>query len=120
MPKINPKNITISAMLVLSQKLHQKHKADWPALKPHNAREEFLWLITELDEVLDIIKKDGEEAIMQHKKTRSEMIEEITDCFMYLADALNCYQYTAQEFSRVYCQKMRYNLKRDFKRPKKC
>lgn len=112
------KNISIREMLILSRKLHKKHKDDWLPHKPRNARNEFLWLIGELGEVIAIIKKDGEKEIMKHKKTRKKMIEEITDCFMYLADVLECYRVTQEEFSKIYHSKMQYNLKRDYNKKK--
>lgn len=52
---------------------------------------------------------------MEDKDVRHEMLEEITDCYMYLADILNRYQYTPDEFSKVYKEKMNYNMNRNRK-----
>jgi len=52
---------------------------------------------------------------MEDKDVRHEMLEEITDCYMHLADILNRYQYTPDDFSKVYKEKMNYNMRRDRK-----
>jgi len=75
-------------------------------------------LIAEVGEVIDIVKKKGVDKIMNDESTRYEMLEEITDCYMYLADILNRYEFTAEEFSEVYRNKMKYNLKRDYSKSK--
>lgn len=51
---------------------------------------------------------------MNDKTVRKEMLEEITDCYMYLADILNRYDFTPEEFSKIYKEKMQYNLDRDY------
>jgi hypothetical protein len=51
---------------------------------------------------------------MHDKEVREEMLEEITDCYMYLADILNRYEYSPKEFSQAYRKKMEHNLKRDY------
>ncbi|MFH1601714.1 MAG: hypothetical protein ABIB61_02030 [Candidatus Shapirobacteria bacterium] len=38
----------------------------------------------------------------------------ILERYMYLADILNRYQYTAEEFGNAYLKKMNHNLKRDY------
>ena len=103
-------------MLEFSFQLWEKHKNEWSPMEPQYGRNMLLWLISELGEVIDIIKKDGEEAIMKNKLVRQKTIEEITDCFMYLAETLNRYQISAKEFSQIYHQKMKYNLTREYKR----
>lgn len=106
-------------MLVLSKKLYKKHKHEWRKATPESNIYWIGWLMGEIGEVLDIIKKQGVSKIMKDKRTRKKMLEEITDCFMYLADILNRYRFTAEEFSQAYLTKMGYNLKRNYHRLKK-
>jgi len=110
------KDISISQMLSLSQKLYQKHKKEWRKATPENNIYWIAWLIGEIGEVIDIVKKQGTNKIMHDQKTRKAMLREITDCYMYLADILNRYKFTEKEFSQAYFQKMKYNLKRNYKR----
>ncbi len=114
--KIENKNISISDMLSLSKRLYGKHKHEWRKMTPENNIYWIAWLIGEIGEVIDIIKKQGTQKIMKDQKTRKQTLREITDCYMYLADILNRYKFTGEEFSDAYFQKMKYNLKRDYKR----
>lgn len=76
------------------------------------------WLVAEIGEVIDVIKKKGSEKIMQDPAVRNEILEEIADCFIYLCDILHGYQVSAREFSKVYQQKMQFNLNRDYSKSK--
>ncbi len=109
------KNISIEDMLTLSMQLYQKHKREWRAMTPENNIYWIAWLVGEIGEVIDILKKEGTKRIMHNPKVRQTMLLEITDCYMYLADILNRYKFTAQEFSQAYFTKMNYNFKRKYK-----
>jgi NTP pyrophosphatase (non-canonical NTP hydrolase) len=111
------KTITIKEMLDLSNKLHKKHEDYWDN-SPESNINWVCWLVGEVGEVIDIIKKKGTDKIMNDKPTRLEMLEELTDCYMYLADILNRYKFTAEEFSEAYNEKMGYNLVRDYRESK--
>ena len=107
------KNITIKEMLDLSNKLHKKYEACWDN-SPESNINWVCWLVGEVGEVIDIIKKKGADKIMNDETVRREMLLEITDCYMYLADITNRYKFTAEEFSKAYNEKMDYNLGRDY------
>ena len=107
------KTITISEMMELSEKLYKKNEDYWDN-SPESNIHWVCWLVGEIGEVIDIIKKKGTDKIMNDKSTRLEMLKEIADCYMYLADILNRYEFTDKEFSKVYRDKMNYNLKRDY------
>jgi len=111
-------NITIEEMMELSDELFEKHKDEWRAKTPDSNIYWLAWLVGEIGEVIDIIKKQGPEKIMKDEKIRQKTLEEITDCYMYLADILNRYQFKGEEFSKAYFDKMKHNLKRDYKRGK--
>ena len=109
--------ITIKEMMELSEQLHKKHEDYWDN-SPESNINWVCWLVGEIGEVIDIIKKKGTDKIMNDESTRLEMLKEIADCYMYLADILNRYKFTAEEFSNVYRDKMNYNLKRDYRKSK--
>lgn len=107
-------NITIKEMLDLSDELYEKHKQEWAKKTPESNIKWLCWLVAEIGEVIDIVKKKGPDKIMDDPETRKHTLEEITDCYMYLADILNRYQFSAEDFSKAYFEKMDYNLKRDY------
>ncbi len=109
--------ITISEMMELSEQLYKKYEDYWDN-SPESNINWVCWLVGEIGEMIDIIKKKGTDQIMNDESTRLEMLKEITDCYMYLADILNRYKFTAEEFSEVYIDKMNYNLKRDYRKSK--
>jgi len=111
------KTITIKEMMELSEQLHKKHEDYWDN-SPESNINWVCWLVGEIGEVIDIIKKKGTDKIMNDESTRLEMLKEIADCYMYLADILNRYEFTAEEFSKIYQAKMNYNLKRDYRKSK--
>jgi NTP pyrophosphatase (non-canonical NTP hydrolase) len=106
------KDLSINDMLSLSNELHEQHKHKWGKKTPESNTAWLLWLVGEIGEVIDIIKKKGPKKIMHEQKTRAHTLEEITDCYMYLADILNRYEFTAEEFSKTYHKKINKNLKR--------
>ena len=114
MNKLKKSPLTISETLKLSRQLYALHKHEWKELTPESNIYFVGWLVAEIGEVLDVIKKKGVDKIMNDPSTRNEMLEEISDCYMYLADILNRYQYTAEEFGDAYRKKMNHNLKRDY------
>jgi len=110
-------NISIKEMIALSKKLREKHP-EWGKPTPESNVSWFAWLVVEIGEAIDIIKKKGVKKIMEDKQTREEMIVEIADCYMFLADILDRYKFSHRDFSKAYFRKMEQNLKRDYKNSK--
>ena len=71
-----------------------------------------LWMIGEIGEVIDIIKKHGTEAVNQDAELRTQLIEELADVLMYYNDILLCYDISAEELKRSYISKFEKNMKR--------
>ena len=106
------KNFCFEDMQKIQKELQEKYKDKWPTLKPEVAREKLLWLMIELGEVADIIKKQGDENIMNDKDTRQHFIEEMCDVMMYFNDVMICYDITPEELSEIYIDKHNKNMKR--------
>lgn len=104
--------IDLSEMLELSKTLYEQHKDSWMPMTPESGIYWIAWLVGEVGEVIDIVKKKGHEQIANNPEVRQEMLLEITDCYMYLADILNRYGYTAEEFAAAYKGKMDMNLQK--------
>lgn len=50
----------------IQKELQERYKERWGGLSPEKGRSSLLWMITEVGEVADIIKKQGDEQIMQN------------------------------------------------------
>jgi len=108
------KDIKISEMLGYSKEMWEKHKESWLPMTPEEGKTHILWMIEEIGEVIQIIKKKGENEIMSNSQVRERFIEESCDVIMYFSDVLNRFEITPEEFSKAYMKKVEKNLKRDF------
>ena len=92
-------DLKMSDLLRYQQALLEKHKEDWDPHIPENGRNSLLWCIDEIGEVIAIIKKKGDKAIMENEHVRAHFVEECSDVMMYFVDMLDCYGIDAEEFS---------------------
>lgn len=104
--------MTVQEMLEYQKRLQDKYEEQWGGLSPEVGRSQLLWGIGEIGEVIDIIKKQGDRAIMENPETREHFIEEMGDVFMYLFDVLLCYDISAEDFERIYRKKQERNFHR--------
>ena len=61
---------TISEMLVMQEALQEKYKDKWKPISPERGKDQLLWMIGEIGEVIDIIKKHGGEIASQEGELR--------------------------------------------------
>lgn len=106
-------DLRISDLLAMQRELQQLHP-EWGGTPPERGSDQLLWGIGEIGEVIDIIKKRGDDEIMHNPETRRHLIEELADVQMYLADVMLCYGITAEEYSDVHARKHARNMKRDY------
>ena len=81
-------DLRISDLLAMQTELQNKHLDDWGGTPPSKAREQLLWGICELGEVIDIIKKRGDDEIMNNPETRRHFVEEMADVIVVLDQIL--------------------------------
>ena len=105
-------HFTMQEMLEMQTQLQQKYKDKWEPIGPQTGGNKLLWLIAELGEVIDIVKKQGPSRIMQDAATRHDFVEEMADVLMYFCDIMNCYGITEQELKQAYTDKFRRNMTR--------
>ncbi len=94
------------------RELQEKYKALWGGLASEKGVRSFLWMYGEIAEAADILKKEGEQAILRDPKTRRHFIEELTDVLMYFNDVCLCYDITPEELVAVYREKHERNMNR--------
>ena len=109
------KDLKISQMLEMSKKLWEKNKASWSPMEPEYGKTFILYMIEEIGEAIAIIKKKGEESIMEEEEIREHFVEEMGDVLMYFSDVLNRFHVTPEEFSKIYRKKFETNMSRNYK-----
>ena len=99
-------------MQEIQRELQEKYKDQWKPVAPETGKDKLLWLMIELGEAADIIKKDGNRRIMEDRATRKPFTEELCDVLMYFNDVMLCYGLSVEELREAYLKKHQRNLKR--------
>ncbi len=99
-------------MQAIQRELQERYKARWGGLSPKKGRDTLLWMMIEAGEAADIIKKEGDGAILEDPETRRHFIEELCDVMMYFNDLALCYSIAPEELEKVYLDKHRTNMNR--------
>ena len=102
----------INEMLDMQRTLQEKYKDIWRPICPDRGKDQLLWMIGEVGEVVDILKKHGGEAASEDEKLRAHLVEELADVLMYYTDVLLCYGISAEELKRAYVGKFERNMQR--------
>lgn len=99
-------------MQEIQRELQEKYKDKWTPMIPQFARQKLLYMFIEAGEMADIIKKQGDDEIMNNEETRRHFIEEMCDTLMYFNDVMLCYDISPEELEKVYLEKHEKNMKR--------
>ena len=99
-------------MQEIQKQLQEKYKEKSGGLSPEIAREQLLWMLIEVGEVADIIKKSGDNEIIHNEGVRYHFVEEMCDVLMYFNDVMLCYNISPEELKKVYLEKHRRNMER--------
>ena len=102
----------INEMLGMQKALQEKYKDQWKPICPDRGKDQLLWMIGEIGEVIDIIKKHGGEKASQEEGLREHLIEEMADVLMDYNDVLLCYGISAGDLKQAYADKFEKNMKR--------
>ncbi len=102
----------INEMLEMQRTLQDKYKDKWEKIGRKTGKNKLLWMIGEIGEVIDIIKKNGDVAADPGHPEREHLVEELADVLMYYNDVLLCYDITADELKDTYTAKFQKNMKR--------
>ena len=105
-------DFSINEMLDMQKTLQEKYKDKWKPICPERGKDQLLWMIGEIGEVIDIIKKNGAGEASQNKTLREHLVEELADVLMYYNDVLLCYGITVEELKQSYQSKFHKNMNR--------
>lgn len=105
----------ITEMLACQRELWEIHKDEWSPLEPKYARNSLLWMMGEIGEVIEIIKKSGDERIVSDNAVKAAFTEEMVDVLMYWCDTLLRYGITGEEIASAYRKKHEKNMRRSYK-----
>ena len=99
-------------MQSMQKELQDNYKEKWERICPETGKNKFLWMIGEIGEVIDIIKKNGDKSAVADSSVREHLIEEMADVLMYYNDVMLCYGITEDELKQAYIEKFQKNMKR--------
>ena len=102
----------INEMLEMQRALQEKYKDKWEPICPETGKNKMLWMIGEIGEVADIVKKHGHEKAVSDPQLRADLVEELADVLMYYGDIMLCYGITPEELKTSYEAKFHRNMSR--------
>lgn len=103
---------TVNEMQEMQRVLQEKYKNIWEPIGVEAGKNKLLWMIGEIGEVIDIIKKHGGRQATTDPDTRKALVEEMADILMYYNDVMLCYGITSEELKQAYMKKFEKNLTR--------
>ena len=99
-------------MQQMQKLLQEQYKHKWEPICPETGQNKLLWMIGEVGEVVDIVKKYGGREAASDAQLRKNLIEEMADVLMYYNDVMLCYGITPEELKQAYTEKFERNMKR--------
>ena len=99
-------------MQEMQKALQEKYKDKWAPNSPARGKNQLLWMIGEVGEVIDIVKKHGGEKACTDPQLRKDLIEEMADVLMYYNEVMLCYGISPEELKQSYTEKFERNMKR--------
>ena len=103
-------------MREMQQALQARYAGWWEPVDAEHGKNKLLWLLAELGEAIQVVKRRSADEIMASGSTRHDFVEELTDVMMYFNDILLCYDISPEEFEEVYRAKHQRNMTR-WKKP---
>lgn len=105
-------DFSMNEMQDMQKQLQEKYKDKWAPISVERGKDQLLWMIGEIGEVIDIIKKNGGQRAVTDPGLRQDLVEEMADVLMYYNDVMLCYGITPEELGDTYRQKFERNMKR--------
>lgn len=103
-------------MQEMQKNLQEQYAGWWEPVDMEHGRNKMLWMLAELGEAIQVIKRHPASEIMDTGATRRDFVEELADVLMFFNDILLCYGISPEEFEQVYREKHERNMTR-WKKP---
>ncbi len=103
---------TVAEILEMQRKLQERYRNVWSPLSPETGQNQLLWMVGEIGEVIDIVKKNGGRNAVENPDLKAHLVEEMTDVLMYYGDVMLCYGISEDELKQAYIQKFEKNMTR--------
>jgi len=104
-------DVSLSQLMEMQRKLHAR--GGW-SLAPDVGQKNLLWMVEEVGEVVSVVKKHGDIAVLGDEAVRRALVEEASDLLFYLTNALLCYGVTHEEWAEIIVRKNCRNMERDW------
>ena len=106
-------DFSMNEMQEMQKALQEKYKQKWEPICPATGQNKLLWMIGEVGEVIDIVKKNGAADAVEKEDLRKHLVEEMADVLMYYNDVMLCYGITAEELKAAVndCVQMEEDVK---------
>lgn len=105
-------DFSIGEMQQMQKTLQEKYKDKWEKISPEAGKHKLLWMLGEVGEVIDIVKKNGDRKVTEDAAVRADLAEELADVLMYYNDVLLCFGISAEELKQAYTAKFEKNMHR--------
>ena len=105
-------DFSINEMQAMQKTLQEQYRDKWEPIGPETGKNKLLWMVGEIGEVADIVKKNGDQQALADPALRAHLVEEMADVLMYYNDVMLCYGISAEELKNAYEQKFQSNMKR--------
>ena len=105
-------DFTINEMQEMQKLLQEKYKDKWETIGPETGKNKLLWMVGEIGEVIDIVKKNGGTKSSNDEELRKHLVEEMADVLMYYNDVMLCYGISSDELKDAYVSKFMENMNR--------
>ncbi len=105
-------DFSIEQMQDMQRRLQDQYKGKWEPICPQTGKNKLLWMLGEVGEVINIIKKHGDSTSCTDESLRKDLVEELADVLMYYNDVLLCYGISPEELQAAYVEKFEKNMHR--------
>ena len=102
----------INEMQEMQKSLQEKYQDSWEPISPETGKNKLLWMISEIGEVIDIVKKHGGPKASSGTALRKHLVGEMADVLMFYNDVMLCYGISAEELKQAYTAKFENNMTR--------
>lgn len=99
-------------MQQMQKTLQARYAGWWEPVDPEHGKNKILWMLAELGEAIQVVKRHPVQEIMEEGTVRSSLVEELADVMMFFNDILLCYDISPEEFESAYRAKHERNMTR--------